>query len=126
MEIVSVLKEAVEVVKKNPIIFVPIITLSVVVTLLTFLLLGGSMVSMGMMGGSISSPDRMSSAIGAMAGVAFVLGIISGVLWLFVHGMTVAMAQEAVGTGSTNVSDGINIAKDRFFHLLGGAILRAD
>jgi uncharacterized membrane protein len=37
--------------------------------------------------------------------------------------MTVAMAQEAVGTGSTNVSDGINIAKDRFFHLLGGAIL---
>lgn len=123
MDITGVFKNGIEVSKKNYIIFVPSIAVMVIMFVLSLILIGGGMASMGLMGGGIRSPGAMMPAFGAMMIGAFLVGIIAMILELFAHGMTVGMAKEAIDTGSTSLNNGINIAISRFVPLLVAAII---
>jgi hypothetical protein len=122
MDIVGILKESIEVSKKNYIIFVPPLAVMVILFLLSLLVVGAGMASMGFMGGG-ASPHGMMPAAGAMAGGALLVGLVGMILSLFAHGATVAMAREAIDTGTTSLDSGIATATARLVPLLIGAIV---
>ncbi len=123
MDIVGIFKEGIEVSKKNYIIFVPTVAAMVVMFVLTLILVGGGMLSIGLMGAGRYSPGAIPSSFGALMGGMFLVMIIGMILGLFAHGMTVGMAKEAIDTGATSINSGINIAMSRFAPLLIAAIL---
>lgn len=123
MDIIGIFKNGIEVSKKNYIIFVPSIAVMVIMFVVSLILIGGGMASMGLMSGGMRLPGAMMPAFGAMMIGAFLVGIIAMILELFAHGMTVGMAKEAIDTGSTSLSNGINIAVSRFVPLLIAAIV---
>lgn len=120
MDIAKVFKDAVEVSRKNHALFIPPMAVMLIMLVLTLVLLGGGMLSMR---GGMSSPDDMASSFGSLMGGAFLVSIIGGLIGLFAHGMTVAMAQEALDTGKTTINTGIAVAKGRLVPLLTAAIL---
>ncbi len=101
MDIMGVLKNGIEVSKKNYIIFVPTIAVMAIMFVLSLILIG----------------------VGAMMAGVFLISIIGMILGLFAHGMTIGMAKEAIDTGSTSLASGINIAVSRFVPLLIAAIV---
>jgi uncharacterized membrane protein len=122
MDIVGILKESVEVSKKNYVIFAPPLAAMVIMFLLRLLLIGAGMgIAVGRGGGS----HAMAPAHGAMMGAGLLIGIVGMVLSLFAHGATVAMAREAIDTGTTSLDKGTNVATARFVPLLVGAIVVA-
>ncbi|NTU42976.1 MAG: hypothetical protein HGA78_07975 [Nitrospirales bacterium] len=123
MEVGAVLKEGVDIIKRNPVLIVPAIALNVIIAILALILLGGGVVGMGMMGLGMRSPGSVPAAFGAFAGIAILMGIVSWIVSLFVHGMTVGMAQEAVERGFTNIGDGMRVGRECFVNLLGGSVL---
>ncbi|GAB4412449.1 MAG: hypothetical protein OHK0032_08480 [Thermodesulfovibrionales bacterium] len=123
MDIMGVLKEGIEVSRKNYIIFVPTIAVMVLISVLTLILIGSGMISMGFIGGGMRSPGAMVPAFGTLMGGMLLISILGMILGLFAHGMTVGMAKEAIDAGSTSISSGINIATSRFAPLLLGAFL---
>jgi hypothetical protein len=123
MDIVGIFKESVEVSKKNYIIFVPTVAVALVMTVLTLIMVGTGMVSMGLTGGGTHSPGTMMPLLGAMIGGLFIVAVFGIILGLLTHGMTVGMAKEAVETGSTSLQSGLSIAMGRFGQLVVASIL---
>ncbi len=117
MDIVAIFKEGIEVAKKNYVIFLPTVTVAVVMAVLTLIIVGAGAVSTGLMGSSMQSPGAFMSFLGTMAGGFFVMALIGMILGLVAHGMTVGMAKEALDTGTTSISSGLSIAVGRLGQL---------
>ena len=117
MDIVAIFKEGIEVAKKNYVIFLPTVTVAVVMAVLTLIIVGAGAVSTGLMGSSMQSPGAFMSFLGTMAGGFFVMAFIGMILGLVAHGMTVGMAKEALDTGTTSISSGLSIAVGRLGQL---------
>ncbi|MBI5640976.1 MAG: hypothetical protein HZA17_11170 [Nitrospirae bacterium] len=123
MDIVGIFKDSIEVSKKNAVIFVPTVAVMIVIFILSLILVGAGILSMGITGGAMQSPAGMMSSIGALMGGVVLIGIAGTVLGLFAHGMTVGMVNEVFEKGSTSINGGISIAMSRFAQLLVGAVL---
>ena len=124
MSIITILKESLEIVKKNPILFVPMLALTVIVALLSLIFLGSMVPFMGGMqqGGTVTSQQAMTAAGAALGGI-FITLILSSILGLVAHGMTVAMADEAVQSQSTSLKGGLNKVKERLLPIILAAVL---
>jgi hypothetical protein len=122
MDIVGIFKEGVEVSKKNYIIFIPTVAVAVVMGLLMLVLVGAGLMSAGL-GAGMRRPEAIIPLVGAMIGGFFIVIIVGMILGLVAHGMTVAMAKEALETGSTSFQSGMSIALGRIGHLLIASVL---
>lgn len=122
MDIAGTFKESIEVAKKSPLIFVPTVAVGLVMAVLSMAIIGGAMTTAGMMGGMGSSAGAMG-AVGAAMGLAALLSIVGMVAGLIAHGMTVAMAQEAIATGTTTLNTGISVVTSRLVQLVVAAVL---
>ncbi len=121
MDIVGIFKEGVEVSKKNYIIFVPTVAVSVVVGVLMLVLVGAGFMSAGLAGGM--HVGAVLPLLGAMVGGIAVVVVIGMMLGLVAHGMTVGMAKEALDTGSTSFQSGLSIALSRLGQLIAASAL---
>lgn len=122
MDIVGAFKEGVDVAKKNYILLVPNIAAMVVMFILTLMVVAGGAMSMGLMGG-MRSPGAMMTGAGSLMGGFFIVMLIGFILGLFAHAMTVAMAREAIDTGSTSFQTGISTATSRLGAILVAAVI---
>ncbi len=123
MDVGRILKECTVTLKNNPIIIIPTTIVSIFISLLSVLLIGGSIASMTIMGEEKTGhPSAMIGAEGGLMGMVFILGIISMVLGTLSHGVVVAMAKEAIDKGKTSLNNGINSAIDRIGSLIVAAI----
>ncbi len=104
MDIGKILKEGVDVMKKNYVLAVPTVLATFAMTVLALLV--------------VRSQDAEA--------VLIPLGFISIVLNFFVHGVTLAMAREAVERGETSLRTGLDVASAMFFHfLVASAVISA-
>ncbi len=104
MDIGKILKEGVDVMKKNYVLAVPTVLATFAMTVLALLV--------------VKSQDAEA--------VLIPLGFISIVLNFFVHGVTLAMAHEAVERGETSLRTGLDVASSMFFHfLVASAVISA-
>lgn len=124
MSITSILKRSLEIAKKNPVLFVPMLALTVIVSLLSLVFLG-SMVPFfgGMTGGEAVSSQEAITAAGAAIGGMFTVLILSSILGFIAHGMTVAMADDAVREGPVSLKTGFNKALAKIVPLIIAAVL---
>jgi len=95
-EISVIFKEAFEVVKRNYILAVPTVIATFVVTFLALALL--------------KNPENMT----AMA----TMGLVGLAFDFFAHGVTIAMAREALATGQTSIKTGASVAAAFFIHFV--------
>jgi len=123
MDIVAILKEGIEVSKKNYIIFLPTVAVAVVMAVLALIIVGAGAVSTGLMGRGMQSPGAFMSLLGAMAGGFFATAFIGMILGLVAHGMTVGMAKEALDTGTTSLSSGLSVVVSRLGQLFVASLL---
>jgi hypothetical protein len=123
MDIVGIFKESVEVSKKNYIIFAPTVAVAVVMSVLTLILVGSGVLSIGLMGGGMHSPGGMMPLIGAMMGGLFIVAVLGTILGLIAHGMTVGMAREVIEKGSTSLNSGFSVAMGRLAQLVVASTL---
>jgi len=123
MDIVGIFKESIDVAKKNYVIFLPPVAVAVVMALLTLILVGTGVISMGLVGAGMQSPGAIMPLVGTILGGFFIIGVIGMILGLIAHGMTVAMAREALDTGSTSINSGLSIAAGRLGELVVASIL---
>jgi len=96
IDLKTIFKEAVDVVKRNYILAVPTVLATFVVTFLALALL--------------KSPEN----VGAMA----MMGLVGLVFDFFAHAVTMAMAREALEKGQTSLKTGMDVASSFFFHFL--------
>lgn len=123
MDIVGIFKESLEISKKNYIIFVPTVAVALVMAVLTLIMVGAGILSIGLTGGGMHSPGAMMPMLGAMMGGLFIVAIVGTILGLISHGMTVGMAKEAIESGTTSLSSGFSMAMSRFPQLVVGSVL---
>ncbi len=124
MDIVAILKEGIEVSKKNYVIFFPTVAVAVVLAVLALIIVGAGAVSTGLMGrGGMQSPGAFMSLLGAMAGGLFVIGFVGTILGLVAHGMTVGMAKEVLDTGTTSLSSGFSVVVSHLGQLFVASLL---
>jgi hypothetical protein len=123
MDILVILREGVEISKRNYILFIPMLAVMLLLLFFSFILIGSGMFAMYLTGSMIHLPDDTVSRYGAMTGGVFILSLLGIVLYLFAHGMTIAMAMEVIEKGTTSLNRGITITMDRFGPLLGASIL---
>lgn len=124
MSITSILKQSLEIAKKNPVLFVPMLALTVIASLLSLVFLG-SMVPFfgGMSGGEqVSSQEALTAAGAAVSGMFAVL-ILSSILGFIAHGMTVAMADDAVREVPVSLKTGFNKTLAKILPLIISAVL---
>lgn len=122
MDITGTFKDSIEVAKKNPLIFVPTVVVGLVMAVLSMAIIGGAMTTAGMMGG-MGSPVGAMGAVGAAMGLVALLSIVGTIVGLIAHGMTVAMAQEAIANGTTSLNTGISVVTSRLVQLVVAAVL---
>ncbi|MGC2063443.1 MAG: hypothetical protein WA610_10730 [Thermodesulfovibrionales bacterium] len=122
MDIAGTFKDSIEVAKKNPLIFVPTVAVGLVMAVLTMAIIGGAVTTAGMMGG-MGSPAGVMGAVGAAMGLAALLSIVGMIAGLIAHGMTVAMAQEAIASGTTTLNTGLSVVTSRLVQLVVAAVL---
>jgi hypothetical protein len=122
MDILAILKEGFEISRKNYILFIPMFAVMLLLLLCSLILIGSGILAMYLTGSMMHLTDDMVSRYGAMTGV-FILSILGIVLYLFAHGMTIAMAKEIVERGTTSLNRGIAVTTERFGPLLGASAL---
>jgi len=118
MDIARIFREGYDLCRRNTALFVPPIAALVIAMVLTLLVVGGGMHSMEGAGGGMSSPETMATSFSGPMGGALLIGILGSIIGIFAHGVTVAMALEAVVSGRTSVKTGLDAAKARMAPLL--------
>ncbi len=98
MSITQMLKESLEVSKKNLLIFVPMLAASVFSALLSLALVGSAipMANRFTQQPEVVNPEQAMAAAGAAIGGVFLVMILSAIVGLLAHGMTVAMSDLAL------------------------------
>lgn len=122
MDIAGILKEGYELCRKNTVLFVPPVAALVIAMALTLVVMGGGMHFMEDAGSSMP-PESMATSSSGLIGGALLVSILGAVIGILAHGVTVAMALEAVSDGKTSVKAGLDAAKARMAPLLIAAIL---
>ncbi len=123
MNITAVLHDSFSLLRKNLVVFVPMLVLFVVIILI-------SLISMGSLFPFGSAQDlgkvTQDQALG-LAGMTFLTGfivmLISGFLGLLAHGMTIAMIDEAQKNQSTNLKTGWQKTKAKLIPLIIAALI---
>jgi hypothetical protein len=118
MDIVAILKECIEISKKNVLIFVPTIIVGLISFLLAIVLLGGNAATMAVQGGSMPM-----STMGAMMGGATLVLVTTSLLGLIACAMTIGMAQEALTRGTTSLNTGMDVVKRTLIPVVIASIL---
>lgn len=131
MNITTVLKDSYEVSRKNPLVFVPMLASVVVVALLSLItmgsVIGSGMPFIGGMHGEMTgaSPNMQRALAGA--GIAFgsllVFSTLSGLVSLLAHGMTVAMANDAVQGQPVTLKTGWDRVVERAVPLVVASVI---
>lgn len=121
MDIAGILKKSFESLKKNPLLAVPSLVAVVVTTVLTVLLIGGT-IAAGGLGGGFRGEDVAAVAVGAGVGV-FVVTVIGGILSLLAHAMTLSMAREVLDTGTTTLAGGGQMLLNRIVDFLVAGVI---
>ena len=103
MDVGKILKEGVDVMKKSYVLAVPTVLATFAMTVLAMLV--------------VRSQDAEA--------VLIPLGFVSIVLNFFVHGVTLAMAREAIERGETSLRTGLDVASSLFFHFLAASAVMA-
>jgi len=101
MDLGAIFKEGAGVLRKNYILAVPTVIATFAVAFLSL--------------GVVKSPE----ALGALAAMAFV----SMILNYFAHGVTVAMAGEAIDKGQTSLGTGLKAASSHFYQFLAASVV---
>lgn len=123
MSITAILKESFEIVKKNPVLLVPMLALTIVVALISLIFLGSMVPFVGGMSPDSASASEAMTVAGAAIGGLFIVLILSSILSLVAHGMTVAMAGEAVTNEKTSLKGGLNKVTSRLVPLIIAAVV---
>jgi hypothetical protein len=123
MDILAILREGVEISRKNYILFIPMLAVMLLLLFSSFILIGSGMFAMYLTGSMIHLPGVKVSRYGAVTLGVFILSLLAIVLYLFAHGMTIAMAKEVIERGTTSLNRGIAVTMDRFGPLLGASTL---
>ncbi len=120
MEVTQLFSKGIDVLKKNPIVAVPLAMVGIIVGILTLVLVGGAVATAGMMGLGMLKPSM--GTIGALVGGALLVMIISGLLNLLAMSTTFIMADDAL-KGSTNLNAGIQRTLGNIVNLVVAGIL---
>lgn len=131
------LGEAVAMSRKYPLIFVPVLIVTVVVGLLTALFAGGlgaaAGPTVGMGPGMVPGMGPGVGPAGPMAPgwifgslwLGVVWAVLSGVILIGGHAVTVLMVGEVLRLGKTSLSQGLDHAKTRLLPLVTAAVITA-
>src|SRR6056297_2648160 len=108
MNISKALGMSYRVAKDNPMIIVPMLVASVFGVVFSLIVVGSAVPTIAGFGNDPSSitTDQAIAGIGAAIGGGFLVSIISGIVGLVAHGMTVAMADMALGGESPTLASG--------------------
>jgi len=116
MDIIAILKESLDVSKRNVAIFVPILIVGIISFFLAIILIGSSMATFAVKGGGISSA-------GAMLGNIVLVAAIASLLALIACAITIGMAQEAISKGTTSLNTGWGMAQEGLGPVILASIL---
>ncbi len=123
MNVLTILKESFNIVKKNLVLSVPMLALTVITAVLSLIFIGSMIPFAGGMAKGGMSPEGAVGAAGAAIGGLFIVIIISAILGLMAHGMTVAMVEEAVTSEKATLKKGWEAAKQRLVPLIIAALV---
>jgi MFS family permease len=123
VNVLAVLKDSFDIVKKNLVLSVPMLALTVITAVLSLIFIGSMIPFAGGMAKGGMSPEGAIGAAGAALGGLFIVVIISAILGLFAHGMTVAMVEEAVSSEKATLKKGWAAARQRLVPLIIAAFL---
>jgi len=118
MDIVAILKECIEVSKRNPSLFIPTLAVGIVSFLLTLIFLGGGAATMVVTRGNVSP-----SALGALLGSTALILTVTAMLGLIASAMAIGMAGEALAMGATSLDTGLNAVKQTLVPVITASIL---
>ncbi|MFP3958998.1 MAG: hypothetical protein ACLFUX_02415 [Spirochaetaceae bacterium] len=124
MNISQMLKESLTVSKSNPLIFVPMLAASVFSAVLSLVLVGSALPMAKQFGAQAAeAPEQAVAGAGAAAGGFLVVSILSGIVGLLAHGMTVAMADQALDGSSATLATGWSRLTSRLVAILIASVL---
>jgi len=108
MNISKTLGMSYRVAKDNPVIVVPMLAASVFAVVLSLIVVGSAVPTIAGFGNDPSAitTEQAVAGIGAAVGGGLLVSIISGIVGLAAHGMTVAMADMALGGESPTLASG--------------------
>ncbi len=121
MDIPGIFKKSVILVKNNLTIIIPTLVISMLMSVMTFLLIGGGAATVAVIEeGNMDVPSTMTTGL---LSLAFLLAVISMVLGTISQGIIISMAEEAVDTGKSSIIRGLSAALAKTGQLLIAALL---
>ncbi len=121
MDIPGIFKKSVILVKNNLTIIIPTLVISMLMSVMTFLLIGGGAATVAVIEeGNMDVPSTMTTGL---LSLAFLLAVISMVLGTISQGIIISMAEEAVDTGKSSIKRGLTAALAKTGQLLIAALL---
>ena len=125
MSITRILKSSYNVAKSNPQLFIPLLVASVFGIVFSLITVGSTI---PMLSGIVADPgstsaEQMLTGIGTAVGGAFVVSLISAIVYLLAHGMTVAMANQALKGERPSLADGWSRLMSRLVAIIIASIL---
>jgi len=118
MDIVAILKEGIEISKRNPSLFIPTVAVGIISFLLTLFFLEGSAATVAVTKGNVS-PSSLGQILG---GTALVLAV-TALLGLIASAVTIGMAGEAITRGATSLDNGLNAVKQTLGPVVAASVL---
>lgn len=118
MDIVAILKESIEISKRNPSLFIPTVSVGIVSFLLTLVFLGGSTETVAVTKGNVS-PSSLGELLGNTALVLSATAILS----LIASAATIGMAGEAIARGAASLDTGLNAVKQTLGPVIAASVL---
>ncbi len=118
MEFGIIIIEGINTIKKNIIIIAPTIIASLIVLIATSILMGNDLASL-----DETNPEKAIMAIKPLMPRLFAISVFSYFLQAFTHCVTIAMAIDAVNTGTCNIFNGYLAALSKIGTIVPGALL---
>jgi hypothetical protein len=118
MEFGIIIIEGINTIKKNIIIIAPTIIASLIVLIATSILMGNDLASL-----DDSNPEKAIMALRPLMPRLFAISVFSYFLQAFTHCVTIAMAMDAVNSGTCNIFNGYMAALRRIGNIVPGAFL---
>ena len=125
MNIITVFKESVSAIKRNPLLFVPMLASLIFSFFLSLIFVGSTAPMMSQFSGEqfAANPEQVLMGFGAAAGGAFIVYLITSFISFLAHGMTVVMADTALKGEPATLTNGWQRLVSRIIPLVIGTIL---
>lgn len=125
MNIIAVLKESVTAIKRNPLLFIPMLASLVLSFVLSLIFAGSTIPTMSQFSGEqfAANPEQALVGFGAAAGGTLIVTTISSFISFLAHGMTVAMADPALKGETVTLQNGWQRLVSRIYPLVIGTVL---